>query len=199
VQSAPEVVAARRKLGNEGDDLEDEDAAIVVDDEQTALMAGEAAAQNSVEEDTANALSHYHRTVSLTTSRISSIGVGMGYASGVGVLCLTVIPVTVMRGSLFSLRLAIGLSGIWWAVFTLPAARLLPAITEDEARQGVIGQGASRRKDHLVRDKIAQGWTRLGTMLHWKEIGRLRVTFWYLLAWALLSDGELGFFAGLFS
>lgn len=37
--------------------------------------------------------------------------------------------------------------------------------------------------------EIVRAWKRLGQMLRWREIKRLRNTFIYLAAWFLLSDG----------
>lgn len=49
--------------------------------------------------------------LSCTTSRLSSTCTALGFFSGVSVLALLLIPVTLMSGSSFSLRLAVGLSG----------------------------------------------------------------------------------------
>lgn len=51
------------------------------------------------------------------TSSISSKGIAAGYAAGILLLVLMLIPVTLMKGSLFSLRLAVAASGLWWLVF----------------------------------------------------------------------------------
>ncbi|KAJ7086427.1 autophagy-related protein 22-like protein [Mycena belliarum] len=126
----------------------------------------------------------YDTELSRATSRISSQGIALGYGAGICVLILTLIPVTKMHGSTFSLRLAIGFSGIWWAVFTLPAALWLPgagAVTSQQDARGDTKWSAWR--------EIAAAWRRLGGMLHPREIKRLRNTFKYLAAWFLLSDG----------
>ncbi|KAG6331367.1 hypothetical protein ID866_7718, partial [Astraeus odoratus] len=60
--------------------------------------------------------------LSRATSRISSMGIASGYGAGIILLLLALIPVTKLHGSTFSLRLAIGLSGVWWAAFSIPAA-----------------------------------------------------------------------------
>jgi len=132
----------------------------------------------------------YQTELSRATSRISSFGIALGYGAGICLLIVALIPVTLLHGSTFSLRLAIGLSGIWWAVFTIPAAIWLP------------GPGAHRRGVHLATDGAALGdkewnfweetvaaWRRLGTMLRWNEVKKLGNTFKYLAAWFLLSDG----------
>ena len=55
----------------------------------------------------------YDTALSNAISRISSLGVALGYSAGILLLILALIPVTKLHGSTFSLRLAIGLSGIW--------------------------------------------------------------------------------------
>jgi len=40
-----------------------------------------------------------------------------------------------------------------------------------------------------VRREVVDAWKRLGDMLRWENILRLRNTFRYLAAWFLLSDG----------
>ncbi|KAK7682001.1 hypothetical protein QCA50_014965 [Cerrena zonata] len=58
----------------------------------------------------------YNSTLSTATSRISAMGIAIGYGAGIILLILSLVPVTKLGGSTFSLRLAIGSSGIWWAV-----------------------------------------------------------------------------------
>jgi UMF1 family MFS transporter len=55
----------------------------------------------------------YDTALSNAISRISSLGIALGYLAGIVLLILALIPVTSLHGSTFSLRLAIGLSGIW--------------------------------------------------------------------------------------
>ena len=122
---------------------------------------------------------HYQALLSLTTSRISSTGTGLGFFSGVAVLALLTVPVTLGHGSTASLRLAIGLSGMWWAVFTISPAFGLPA-----------GDGAN----HFVHRESGRGvlvtaWKRVGRMIAPREMRRLPNLFTLLLAWIFLSDG----------
>ncbi|CAK5278101.1 unnamed protein product [Mycena citricolor] len=130
-------------------------------------------------------LSQYDAELSRTTARISSLGIAIGYGSGICLLAVAIIPVTMLRGSTFSLRLAIGLSGIWWAVFTLPAAVWLPGAASVPAESAEL---EDERKWSFWRE-IGAAWKRLGGMIHPREIKRLRNTFKYLAAWFLLSDG----------
>ncbi|EJD38369.1 hypothetical protein AURDEDRAFT_72243 [Auricularia subglabra TFB-10046 SS5] len=134
------------------------------------------------------ALAHYNRLLSLTTSRISSQGIALGYSAGIVLLLLTLVPVTLMRGSTWSLRVAIGASGIWWALFTLPAAWWLPSSTPDPAKDG------ERMK---LWTEVKGSWARLGQMLLPKEVRRLKNTFWYLAACDLIIVGVLTPTAGI--
>ncbi|KAG6829680.1 hypothetical protein H0H92_003798 [Tricholoma furcatifolium] len=128
----------------------------------------------------------YDAELSRVTSRISSFGIALGYGAGIFLLIVALIPVTLLHGSTFALRLAIGLSGVWWAVFSIPAAIWLPGGRTMEAEQGPdalsSGQWSTKRE-------IIAAWKRLGNMLRWTEIKKLRNTFKYLAAWFLLSDG----------
>ncbi|KAI0697197.1 autophagy-type protein 22 [Cerioporus squamosus] len=143
-----------------------------------------------------NAAKEKHdKLLSATTSRISSQGIALGYAAGIVMLLLALIPVRAMKGSTDALRLAVGLSGIWWALFSLPAAAWLPgasAMTHAGAVALEDGEVALPQEDETnwsMMREIVRAWKRLGQMLRWREIKRLRNTFIYLAAWFLLSDG----------
>ena len=126
-----------------------------------------------------DAKAEYSKALTTATSRISSRGIATGYLGGIILLIIALIPVTKLKGSTLSLRLAIGMSGVWWGLFSLPAAAWLPS---GSASAEVPEKRAFWRQ-------ILFSWRRLGEMLHWKEIKQLRNTFKYLMAWFLLSDG----------
>ncbi|KZT30210.1 MFS general substrate transporter [Neolentinus lepideus HHB14362 ss-1] len=126
----------------------------------------------------------YNALLSAATSRISSHGIATGYAAGIIMLLLTLIPVTKLGGSTWALRLAIGASGIWWFLGTIVAGMWLPGGETEE----VIDHIEGAKQGGLWRD-IADAWRRLGAMLRWTEVKKLRNTFQYLAAWFLLSDG----------
>ncbi|KAK7440645.1 Autophagy protein 22 [Stygiomarasmius scandens] len=148
-----------------------------------------------------NLRSTYTTLLSQTTSRISSFGIALGYGSGILLLILALVPVTLMGGSTTSLRLAIGLSGIWWGVFTIPAGWWLPSHEQSDGKSSGVGTNEEGWDDtstaHAKEDwenrtttqEIAGAWKRLGGMLKWSEIKKLKNTFKYLGAWFLLSDG----------
>lgn len=134
----------------------------------------------------------YNATLSRATSRISSLGIALGYLSGISLLLIALVPVTKLGGSTFSLRLAISMSGIWWALFTLPAAMWLsstPKIAGATAEWEDMDETMQPQENWSMGREIINAWKRLGGMLRWREIKRLRGTFQYLAAWFLLSDG----------
>ncbi|ODN81090.1 hypothetical protein L202_03185 [Cryptococcus amylolentus CBS 6039] len=119
--------------------------------------------------------SRYDALLSLTTSRLSSIGIAVGFFSGVSVLILLLIPVLALDGSTFSLRLGIGMSGIWWAVFTIPAWLGLPSNGGD--------------RSEISTRQIKEAWVKMGSMIAPSQIRQLPGLYTYLLAWIFLSDG----------
>ena len=141
--------------------------------------------------------------LSRATARISSLGIALGYAAGILLLLVTLLPVQRAGGSTNALRFAVGGSGAWWALFSLPALLLLPgartaeevpnaSVTEE--REGLLA-GETLEAVHVdpaewtVRREVADAWRRLASMLRLQNILRLRNTFRYLAAWFLLSDG----------
>ncbi|KAL5513960.1 hypothetical protein ACEPAG_2721 [Sanghuangporus baumii] len=126
----------------------------------------------------------YTSLVSQTTARISGTGIALGYFAGIVALIITLVPVTLMKGSTFSLRLAIFASGLWWALFSIPAGTWLPGTSSLLLKESSeeIGRFSLKRE-------IWKAWQRLCQMLRWTEIKRLKHTFLFLSAWFLLSDG----------
>lgn len=142
--------------------------------------------------------------LSRATARISSLGIALGYAAGILLLLVTVLPVQRAGGSTNALRFAIGGSGAWWALFSVPALLLLPGAKEfektrkasvAEESEGLLTSEAAPEASPVVaakwtlRQEVVDAWKRLGDMLRWENIRRLRNTFRYLAAWFLLSDG----------
>jgi UMF1 family MFS transporter len=208
-QESPEVVRILDKLQTferEPSTADLEDPNVDIDSASAPLLSGDGSASPESEE-TIKKLkllleAEYQTELSRATSRISSFGIALGYGAGICLLIVALIPVTQLHGSTFSLRLAIGLSGIWWAVFSIPAAIWLPGsgayrrgaqhLTAADGSHDVPG----RAVDHVEDDKewnfwkeIIAAWIRLGNMLRWTEIKKLGNTFKYLAAWFLLSDG----------
>ena len=203
-QESPEVVRILdnlRTFKREPSTADLEDSNTYIDNASAPLLSGDgSAAQES--EDTIKLLeTEYQAELSRATSWISSFGVALGYAAGICLLIVALIPVTRLHGSTFSLRLAIGLSGIWWAVFSIPAAIWLPGfgayrrgiqhLTPDSSHDipGRAVDYVEDDKDWNLWKEIIAAWIRLGNMLRWTEIKKLANTYKYLAAWFLLSDG----------
>ena len=119
----------------------------------------------------------YATLLSLTTARLSSTATGLGFLSGFLMLIALIIPVTILNGSTGSLRLAVGLSGLWWAVFTVPAWIGLPS-------------GERERGDEGDRRWLVHAWMRVGRMVKSREMRALPNLYTFLFAWIFLSDGK---------
>ncbi|KAE9390055.1 MFS general substrate transporter [Gymnopus androsaceus JB14] len=193
-KESPEVVEAYAEFRNAQDDDAHhtyEDELEVVDDNNVDVA--EPLVHNRNREVTDNLKSRYETAFSRATSRISSFGIALGYGAGIFLLFVALIPVTMMKGTTFSLRLAISLSGIWWAVFSIPAliwlpgAQSLPAEEDAVWTDAAMGNAVPAGKWSLSKE-IGAAWKRLAGMLRWSEIKKLRNTFKFLAAWFLLSD-----------
>jgi UMF1 family MFS transporter len=146
------------------------------------------------DEPTASSREAHAAAISRSTARISSHGIAIGYAAGITLLILALIPVTLLKGSTFSLRLAIGASGIWWALGSIPAAIWLPSEGEMRREQAASAHAGEWEDEDEVKlgvgQEVKQAWVKLGRTLHPKEVRELYNTFKYLAAWFLLSDGS---------
>ncbi|KAJ9098311.1 hypothetical protein QFC19_006435 [Naganishia cerealis] len=139
-----------------------------------------------------------HHRVQAKLSVISSRGIAISFASGVSLLALSLIPILITHGSLRALRSVIGASGVVWALLTFIVWLLLrqkgsyvrvPGAEGGGAVSLVGTDGGDREGWEVVKRKVGEGWQRVGMLVNGKEIRRLRVTYWYLLASALLQDG----------
>lgn len=108
--------------------------------------------------------SRYASLISLKTTQVSSLGIGIGYSSGVSILCLTLIPIQRFNGSLGVLKSVIGFTGAWWGLFTIPAIFWLPGANEGERRRGggIMSMSRDKEERDLVKRKVGEGWKRLG-------------------------------------
>ncbi|KAK4045942.1 Autophagy protein 22 [Microbotryomycetes sp. JL201] len=135
------------------------------------LAASQAAVRATDDYDTAKAFA---------TSHISARAIAAGYAAGISALILMLVPITVSKGSTWSLRLALAGSGLLWACGTIPAMVYLKP-PDDLLR--CIDQDGGRR---TFTNNVMNGWSGLYSML--RQWRRLPMTFTYLAGWFLLSD-----------
>lgn len=116
------------------------------------------------------------------STKISSYGIGIGYIGAVILQIACILVVAGTHQTTFSLRIALFLIGLWWFIFTIPAALWL------RARPGPPLPSAPNGKQY-------QSWA--GYMgFAWKSLGQtlvrarhLRDIMLFLAAWFLLSDG----------
>lgn len=119
--------------------------------------------------------------LSLST-KISSYGIGIGYIGSVSLQIICILVVASTHQTTFSLRIALFLIGLWWFVFTIPAALWLRA-----------RPGPSLPSNH--NGGPYGSW--IGYMGYaWKSLGQsamrargLKDIMLFLAAWFLLSDG----------
>jgi len=99
-------------------------------------------------------------------------GLAIGYASGLTLLLLCLIPVTKLKGSTYSLRMAIGTSGGCWLALSLLGQ--------------IFNQKSVNTEDISPPFNPQSGWIGLFSIV--KEATKVRQTFKFLIAWFLLSD-----------
>ncbi|KAJ4513962.1 Autophagy protein 22, variant 2 [Exophiala dermatitidis] len=113
------------------------------------------------------------------STKISSNGIGIGYIAGLFVQAVAILIVVATGSTTFSLRLVLMVVGLWWFVFSIPAALWLrprpgpPLPTELTGHSGWVGY-------------VTYAWKAL-----FKTIGharRLKDLVIFLCAWFLLSD-----------
>lgn len=118
----------------------------------------------------------------LLSTKISTLGVAIGYSSGV-LLQVATIPLVILTGSTTkSLQLAVLASGIWWLLFSIPPAiwmrpRPGPPLPTSKAA------GPIRR----IIGYIIYGWKVIFETL--RQARRLKDVIFFLVAWFLISDG----------
>ncbi|KAK7192574.1 hypothetical protein DPSP01_006513 [Paraphaeosphaeria sporulosa] len=127
------------------------------------------------------------------SSKISSKGVGLGYASAVGFQLFSVGVIIAFdklglsKGNpTLPMRVILLLVGIWWALFTIPTLLWLrPRFGPPLPTQSQNGNPSARRNSSVLfylAFSIRSFWDTL------KRASRLRQTLIFLAAWFLLSD-----------
>ncbi|PGG95681.1 UMF1 family MFS transporter [Blastomyces parvus] len=116
------------------------------------------------------------------STRVSSNGIGIGYVGAVILQIVSILIVVATGSTTFSLRLALFGIGLWWLLFTIPAAMWL------RPRPGPPLPDSAR-------DSKMWPWLSY-IMFAWKSLGRtalqarhLKDVLIFLTVWFLLSDG----------
>ncbi|KAF8543854.1 autophagy-related protein 22-like protein [Trichophaea hybrida] len=128
------------------------------------------------------------------STKISSYGIAIGYTAAVLLQIFSIMVVLYTGSTLQSLKVVLFIIGIWWFVFTLPAALWLrprpgPPLPTLYKESVVNGSAIS---NHIVHDRswwgyVKYSWVGLGkTVLRAR---RLKDVMLFLAAWFLVSDG----------
>ena len=116
------------------------------------------------------------------STKISSYGIGIGYLAAVLVQVFAVFVLILTGSTTFSVRLVLFLIGLWWFIFTIPAALWL------RPRPGPpIPFSNSGKQRRTWLGYIAYAWRGLGRTL--LRARHLKDVIFFLGAWFLLSDG----------
>ncbi|MBE3043631.1 MFS transporter [Candidatus Bathyarchaeota archaeon] len=117
------------------------------------------------------------------SSQISANGIGIGYSAGLFVQCIGIIILLLMHGTTLSQRVVLFIIGLWWAVFTIPAAMWLrprpgPPLP-DRLVNGRSGYGA-------WFSYVKYSWT---SLFKTAQLARRLVDIvLFLMGWFLVSD-----------
>ncbi|EEH43027.1 uncharacterized protein PADG_07847 [Paracoccidioides brasiliensis Pb18] len=116
------------------------------------------------------------------STRISSYGIGIGYIGAVILQIISIFVVAVTGSTTFSLRLVLFGIGLWWLLFTIPAAMWLRPRPGPPLSSSVRGAHTWQWVNYIV-----YAWQSLGrTAL---QVRHLKDVLIFLAAWFLLSDG----------
>lgn len=112
------------------------------------------------------------------STKISAYGIGIGYVAGVLLQTLAILVVVTTGSTTFSLRLVLFLIGLWWFIFSIPAALWL------RPRPGPPLPATGIRHNWI-------GYTEYAWISLWKTIKkarRLKDMLLFLAGWFLVSD-----------
>lgn len=119
------------------------------------------------------------------STKISSYGIGIGYIAAVIVqslgITIVVVADSMTTSATLTLRIVLFLVGLWWFIFTIPAALWL------RPRPGPPLPFISNGKRRSWAGYIAYAWHSLGKTI--LRARRLKDVTLFLGAWLLLSDG----------
>ncbi|KAF1352331.1 putative autophagy protein Atg22 [Delphinella strobiligena] len=116
------------------------------------------------------------------STKISSYGVGIGYIGAVTLQTSSIFIVVATGSTTFSLRLVLFLVGLWWLIFTTPAALWLRP-RPGPPLASIPGRGGRRRS---WVGFLSYSWVNLGRTV--MRARRLKDVLLFLAAWFMISD-----------
>ncbi|KAH0557101.1 hypothetical protein GP486_005110 [Trichoglossum hirsutum] len=114
------------------------------------------------------------------STQISSYGIGIGYIAAVLVQTASIIIILLTGSTTFSLRLVLFIIGLWWLVFSIPAALWL------RPRPGPPLPGTGNGRERSWVGYFTYAWKSLGKTL--LRARHLKDVILFLAAWFLVSD-----------
>ena len=173
VRNHPSVQLANKSGSEHNQRQEDDEPTLVLADSTSALI------QEPVGVDQVKQQELSRSPELLLSTKISSYGYGIGYSAAVLVQIMAIVVLHLTGSSTFSLRLVIFLIGVWWAVFTIPAALFL------RPRPGPPLATSERGS---LTTYLIHSWSLLvRTVLQVRHLQDIAI---FLLAWFLLSDAQ---------
>ena len=141
-------------------------------------------------------------SVQVQTAKLSALGQAVGYSSGIIILIVLLIPLNMLsktpkppsnpippnftrsifskRSPIVALRACVSFTGLLWAILSIPSIVLICRETKVRNEDG---------ESLTYGQAIKEAWKRLWLTFRPYEINQLPSTYWFLLSWALLSDG----------
>ena len=168
IQHLPQSTTSSDDLSTREDPEDHDDDGPELETSTSALLAPQTVATTTASASPALQLS----------TKISSYGIGIGYSAGVLVQVFAIFILILTGQTTFSLRLVLFFVGLWWFVFTIPAALYL------RPRPGPPIP-VKRNRSYIAY--VAYAWRSLGKTI--MRARHLKDVVLFLAAWFLLSDG----------
>ncbi|KAJ3948259.1 Autophagy protein 22 [Colletotrichum fioriniae] len=162
--------------------VDEDSAAAEVEDQHSPLLGGHGNGNGNGGYPLVRKATHEELTsVELQLStQISAKGIGIGYIAGLFVQCVAIAIVIALKNTTWSQRVALSFCGLWWAVFTIPAAMWL------RPRPGPPMPITSGKGIRAWPTYVAMAWKSLFNTVRLAR--RLRDIVLFLCAWFLVSD-----------
>ncbi|PKS06356.1 hypothetical protein jhhlp_007104 [Lomentospora prolificans] len=175
---ADEYANGRNHLLEDGDD---DGETILVDSTTNLLSDSEGRAAPALHrEQTEQELNSIEVQLS---SQISAKGIGIGYIAGLFVQCLGILILLFLHGTTFAQRVVLMIIGLWWTIFTIPAAMWLRPRPGPPLPDYLVN---GRKGKSAWLSYIKYSWTSLFKTMQLAR--RLVDIVLFLASWFLLSD-----------